>query len=162
MRIQGENHTTLFYLVQFLRDKTSMLEILGVNVRVERIDTSQTSMMKDSTNPILAQRSHTSLLVISSQFEGPLVPAEPTSIERVDVGIGIDFNIRKKREDSKISTQEEGTPTISTLILASTSKLIGISALPPHPSTTTTDTGIVFVLCEFFQSIIDNQSVTTI
>lgn len=61
-----------------------------------------------------------------------------------------------EKKDLKVNTQSEGTPITSTSAPASTLKSIGTFIVPPHPSITTTTTGIVLVSREFLQIIVDS------
>lgn len=78
-------------------------------------------MIKDPTNPILKQRSHTPSILILAQSKGPSIPAEPITREGVDDGVSIDFEIGELREAPEMNKQGEGTPAISALVQASTS-----------------------------------------
>lgn len=59
-----------------------MPEVPGVDHKDEVRGVSKTSMIKDSTNPILEQRSHAPPVVILAWSEGPSVPTE-LSTDRV-------------------------------------------------------------------------------
>lgn len=61
-----------------------------------------------------------------------LVPAEPTTSEGIDIGIGTDSEMGKRR------------------------KALGTSTFIPYTSTTAVATGMVFVYNEFLQIIVDS------
>ncbi|KAF3636801.1 hypothetical protein FXO37_25265 [Capsicum annuum] len=78
-RAFGELTTLPFpCLVQQLYNEAGVPKVLGVNLRVKAMGVSQTSLIKDSTNLILAQRNCRPLTVILVQFEGQSIPEEPS------------------------------------------------------------------------------------
>lgn len=97
-------------LVQLVYDEVDLPEILGVDVRVKVTGVAQTSMIKDLSKPIPAKRSHNPLIVILAQLEGPSISTRPTTTQGVDIGLRMDFEMRKHRETPKIGTQGDGTP----------------------------------------------------
>lgn len=89
-------------------------------------------MIKDSTNPILAQRMQPLPTVILIHFEGALVLIDP--VKRSDSSD--DIEIDDQRANPKISIEREEAPTTSISALTSTLELTRASTFPPRPITT--------------------------
>ncbi|KAF3648377.1 hypothetical protein FXO38_18196 [Capsicum annuum] len=66
------------YLIQLLFDDSGMPEVPSVDHKIEAMGVLQTSMIKDSINSILTQRSHIPLAMILTRPKGTSVPTEPS------------------------------------------------------------------------------------
>lgn len=76
------------------------------------------------------------------------------------MGVSIDIEMGAQREALNLRTQGEVTLTTSSQALASMSKPVGASSLPPYPPTIATSTGITLVSYEFFHNIVNSQRFT--
>lgn len=76
------------------------------------------------------------------------------------MGLSIDLAMREKIDSPKLSTQCKETQATSTSASVATSKLMGVSLVPPYPSTTTAASGITIVFYEILQSLVDSKRAT--
>lgn len=76
------------------------------------------------------------------------------------MGVGIDMEIWKHKEEPNLSTQGKGTPATSSSAPALTSELVGKSSETTRSSTTALATGMITISSKFLQSLIESQRAT--
>lgn len=109
--------------------------------------TTDISLIKDVSNPVLAQRVQPPPTAILAHFKGPTIKAE--HIKRPDITVVVDMG--EKRAKIENSTTYKEVNTTYTPFLTSTFELDEISTLLPRPIIT----GLIGMLCEFFQFMVD-------
>lgn len=110
---------------------------------------AQISLIKDSANPVLTQRTHVPSIVILAKPKGPSVLVKHSDRQGGDVNTSMNLEIGKQRVSPKKSTQGEETQNMSTSASAFTLELVRKSLAPPYISTTATTIGLRLVSIEF-------------
>lgn len=142
-------------------DEANVLKVTVVEYRFDAMVIDQMSFIKDLANPVLAQRIHRPPIMILALFKGPSVPTNPSDRQGIDADMSIDCEIGEYKEALDINTQGEGTPTISTSASVFTTKLVGVSSRPTHPTTTSTTLGFIVVPIDFVKYMFDKKDQTT-